>query len=211
MIPSAALLPCSPEHPRPRRIWALVILLLSTAFTCHVVGVPTPSGEQPELQAEEHAVKAALLFNFGRFVTWPDIAFADSRAPFRIGVVEGGPGSQRLIEALRAIAHEKLLTGRSVEISKVSRDSDLADFQIVFFPRRAATSPSKLPVGPTVLTVGEGTDFLADGGMILMTLVEGRVALEIHELRAREAGLRISSSLLDIAQRVISQPKEEAS
>ena len=51
---------------------------------CLVVGLCT---EAPGQRPTEYEVKAAFLYNFARFVTWPDRAFADKESPLVIGVL----------------------------------------------------------------------------------------------------------------------------
>ena len=54
-----------------------------------------------------------------------------------------------------------------------------------------------------VLTVGDDTDFLEQGGIINLRTVDGRVRFEINLAQARHVGLSIDSQLLRLAQRVV--------
>ena len=57
-------------------------------------------------------------------------------------------------------------------------------------------------LGPGVLTVGEGERFLRDGGMIAFVIDNRRVRFDINQSAARNAKLRISSKLLNVARSV---------
>src|SRR5580700_4828168 len=48
----------------------------------------------------KYTVKSAYLFNFARFVDWPDNAFAKSTSPLVIGIVGDDPFGSALTEAV---------------------------------------------------------------------------------------------------------------
>ena len=54
--------------------------------------------------------------------------------------------------------------------------------------------------GP-VLTVGETTQFLRDGGMVRFFVEDNNVRFQINQKNAEAAGLKISSQLLMLAVR----------
>lgn len=76
-----------------------------------------------------------------------------------------------------------------------------ASCQILFAGRN--DPPAPLPaVVPGVLTVGEGEEFLREGGMIAFVLEDRRVRFNVSQKAALKAGLRISSKLLSVARSV---------
>ena len=60
--------------------------------------------------------------------------------------------------------------------------------------------------GSTTLTVSDIPEFARHGGMIGFIRRDRRIRLEINEFNARNAGLRISSKLLEVEVRVYSAP-----
>ena len=66
------------------------------------------------------------------------------------------------------------------------------------------TSVEALPI----LTIGDGENFIRDGGMIQLVKVEGHIRFEINLDAAKSAGLKISSKLLQLAERVHSTERE---
>ena len=56
--------------------------------------------------------------------------------------------------------------------------------------------------GPGILTVGEGEEFLRDGGMIAFVIENRRVRFDINQTAAETARLKISSRLLSVARSV---------
>ena len=53
--------------------------------------------------------------------------------------------------------------------------------------------------GRCVLTVGEGREFAAGGGIVSFVVAKQRVGLTVNLDASRDAGLEISSKLLDVA------------
>jgi hypothetical protein len=58
-----------------------------------------------------------------------------------------------------------------------------------------------------VLTIGESTTFLDEGGLINLRLVDGRVRFDVNVDAANRVGVRFSSQLLRLALSVRGQPR----
>lgn len=65
--------------------------------------------------------------------------------------------------------------------------------------RSFSSSPSALPDGLPVLTVGDLDQFAAKGGMIGLVMQSNRVRFEVNLQSAERAGLKINSKLLSLA------------
>jgi hypothetical protein len=65
--------------------------------------------------------------------------------------------------------------------------------------------------GMPVLTVGETSNFLSDGGMIRFHLDEGRIRFDINLAAAESSHLQISSRLLLLASSVTQSGVSERS
>ena len=63
--------------------------------------------------------------------------------------------------------------------------------------------------GASVLTVGESESFLQAGGVINFARRNQRVRLEVNAAAADQAGLKISSKLLNVADLVIGGAKKQ--
>src|ERR1700730_6271018 len=86
--------------------WILSALMVG-AFVCAIAAAQS---DQPG----EYDVKAAFLFNFTKFVEWPENAFVDSHAPIVIGVIGDDPFGESLVSI---VAGQKA-QGRGIEIVK---------------------------------------------------------------------------------------------
>lgn len=179
-----------------RKMMAAGVLLLAGML----MGA-APANAQESLS--EYQVKAAYLFNFLKFVEWPNDAFADPLAPVVIGVVGDDPFGN----ALTQIILGKTVLERDVIIRKYHAGDDLRNCQILFI---SASEEKKLPRileslrGSSVLTVADMEHFIEAGGMIQFKMENNRVRFAIGLDSAEHARLKVSSKLLAVAESVAS-------
>lgn len=178
--------------PSPKPIlWllGLVVLFLSSALA-------------QSSAAGEYQVKAAFLYNFAKFVEWPSSSFSDANTPLRICVL----GQDPFGEQLRDIANDKIVNGRKLQVNQVA-DLQVARTCHILFIASAEKAQLKLTLeslrGTGALTVGDTEGFVEEGGMINFVLVNDRVRFEVNHKAATEAGLKVSSKLLNLAKSVI--------
>lgn len=145
--------------------------------------------------ALEYKVKAGYLFNFAKFVEWPESSFTNASAPFVVGLVGEDPFGTLLEEALAG----RNVNGRTFVIRQFGPQEDLSHCHILFVSRSEKARLANLLEGlrgRAVLTVGEHDRFGQLGGMINFNLMSGQVKLETNPEAALAAGLKISSKLL---------------
>ena len=171
---------------------ALVVLALGATSAV--------SAQRPSVAAE-YEVKAAYLFNFASFVTWPAPAFASPASPIVIGVVGDSPLEEPLVRMVR----EEKINGRPIVVRRVARTDEMKPCHILFLgtndSRQLARWLTELRDSP-VLTVGEAEDFLNSGGMVRFVLTDNRVVFDVNLDATSRAGLRPSARLLRVARRV---------
>jgi hypothetical protein len=159
------------------------------------------SGFGEESAATEYQVKAVFLFNFAKYVDWPPAAFTNDSAPIIIGVL----GEDRFDDNLQHAVAGKIVNGRAFVIRHIAVDESPDGCHILFISdsekNRLGEILDKIKALP-VLTVGETGQFLESGGVINFVKKEGRIRLEINLDAARQAGLQISSKLLNVADTV---------
>ena len=147
----------------------------------------------------EYEVKAAFLFNFSKFVEWPEKAFAGPGSPIAICVLGENPFGTLLEDAVRG----KQVNGRDLEVRDVT---SAAGCHVVFVgaaeSARDAEVFARLADQP-VLTVSDAETAAARGAIIGLTLEENRVRFEVNLVAARKAGVKLSSQLLKVAVRLI--------
>jgi hypothetical protein len=149
----------------------------------------------------EYTVKAGFLFNFAKYVDWPDSAFDAPDAPFRIGVVGEDPFGTRLETALKG----RTVKDRKFMIERYPTAETLSPCHILFVTRteqpRLGDILERVKDWPT-LTVGEDGSFARSGGMISVLIKEEHPKLEVNAEAAKGARLTIDAKLLRLADLV---------
>jgi uncharacterized protein DUF4154 len=138
----------------------------------------------------EYQVKAAFLYNFLKFVDWPEAA---GDTPLVICVLGRDPFGGLLEDAVRG----KKVNGHDVLVRHAARASDAQSCQILFVPN-GEFRRSGVHTQQGVLMVGESAGFLDAGGVIDFYIDNDRVRFEIRPESARTAGLHISAQLLKL-------------
>ena len=147
----------------------------------------------------EYDVKAAYLFNFGKFVKWP--AANDTHDNFPICVL----GQDHFGQALdKTVAGEKI-NRLPVTVRRVMSADEATGCRVVFVDgseERRLTTVLPILNRAGVLTVSDMAGFVDRGGMIQFQLVDDRVRFEVNLDAAEHAGLSLSSDLLKVATKV---------
>jgi len=146
----------------------------------------------------EYRVKAAFVFNFARFVTWPASRFATPDAPVEICVL-GSPGFGDVLEETVA---GKTAGARSLHVRRVEQSRDLLDCHVAYVMTDTSAQTEHLlsqVTGRGVLTVYEAPSALP-GGIVRFYLEDRRVRFEINAAEAEREHLQVSSKLLAVAK-----------
>lgn len=178
---------CSPA---PGRLQGMKCMLLAALLFC------TPAFSMAEELASEYQVKAAFLYNFSRFTSWPEEA-ATGAAGFHICLA----GSDPFGGALESLTG-KMVRNRPLVIHRAGTATLTEDCQMVFVSNSEAGRIDELLAGlrhKPVLTVSDADDFTRQGGIIQLRLVDRKIRFEINVDAAERAGLNISSKLLSLA------------
>ncbi|MGH9358491.1 MAG: YfiR family protein [Terriglobia bacterium] len=145
----------------------------------------------------EYAVKAAFVYDFAKFVTWPPGVFKSAASPVRICVLGDNPFG----DALAQITSGKTFNGRAFAVAYLKDVQAARDCQIVFISRSERRRlPAILSNVGKSLTVGDTDDFARQGVMINLFLEADKVRFAINPAAAARAGISISSQLLSLAK-----------
>lgn len=159
-----------------------------------------PSRTGPRESAQRiRAEGGAFLFNFAKFIEWPQNAFVSPQSPFAICVFGKDPFGSFLDEVLA----NKTIGDRPISIHRPKDKMELRYCQIVFVSSSEAGRVADIAEnlqGTHVLLVGESDGFAESGGMIEFTLEQGRVRFSINRDAAEHANLHFSSKLLALAK-----------
>jgi hypothetical protein len=146
--------------------------------------------------APDVAVKAALIYNFAKFVEWPGLP-AD--APILVCLVGDDGIARALVETVRG----QNIGGHGLDVLVLQDSAKWRDCQVLFIAdtetRRVAGGLDSIKTVP-VLTVSDGKGFSLTGGMIELYVEGGRMRFAINLDAADRSGLHLSSRLLGLAK-----------
>lgn len=158
------------------------------------------SGSAQDAQPSEYQLKAVYLFNFAKFVEWPDTAFSAPAAPLVIGVIGKNPFGDYLENTVRG----KALNGHPLAVREIRAANEITNCHILFIStseqKRVPEILKNLQNAP-VLTVSEMDRFTESGGMINFVWVEKTIHFQINDAIAKNVGLKIGSKLLGLARK----------
>jgi hypothetical protein len=173
--------------------------VLSLSLLLLAVGPAFTQDSQPA-QPSEYQLKAAFLYNFAKFVEWPPRAFAEDSSPVVIGIIGDNPFGENLERTVR----NKFIGGHPLLVKTSVPPEEWKRCHILFVSnsenRRLREILESLH-GSAVLTVGETSRFIDNGGVINFVIEGQKIRFEINRNAASEAGLKISSKLLSLAAR----------
>jgi hypothetical protein len=176
---------------------------LSLAFVAAALAVfEAPAFAQATL---ENDVKATFLYNFTKFIEWPPSPGSEG-TPFRLCVL-ADPEFTRAVD--RTIAGESV-GGRRLERIEPASVDDVRRCAILYVGPTQLTRASRFLMAARqlpVLTVGEGSQFLDQGGAIGFVLENNRVRFDISNTAVQRSGLKASSKLLRVARSVEGAPR----
>jgi hypothetical protein len=154
----------------------------------------------------DYQVKAAFLINFPKYVEWPAGVFPQTNSPITVGIM----GDENVAnEFATMIKGGKMIAGRPVVLKRIENEDNIgADCHVLFISaslrQRIPAIVEKVKRLP-VLTVGE-EGFLEHGGSISLMRRDRKIRFQLDLNAAREAGLKISSRLMDVADSVHGKP-----
>lgn len=191
---------------RPVSRWSARIAFVSLSFAVSTILVVAARAETQQGDATEYQVKAAYLYNFGKFVEWPSSATGRADRPFAICVLGDDPFGNALDSAVAGAT----IRGNNVVAKRISNADQIDGCRIVFISTSEIDRLPEVLAGldkSSVLTVSDIPQFSQRGGMIQFVFDRNRVRFEINVTNAEDAGLSLSSELLKVAMRVMRTPR----
>lgn len=178
-------------------------ILFAALFSC------AAASSRAEEISKEYQVKAAFLFNFTHFVTWPTNSFSDTNSPLIIGILGNDPFGN----FLTATVHGENVNGHPLEVRRFRDLAEVNDCQLLFISRSEGkdieTILSNLK-NRDILTVSDMENFSRRGGDIeFVTTAQNKVHFHINVNAAKNAGMTISSKLLRLADIVETEKKSK--
>ena len=199
------------------RSLAVVLVLFGCLFASEV----HPSSQAG--QYKEYEVKAAFIYNFLKFVDWPEEKTKNNKQII-VGIIGENPfGSAtdvfkgkkvedrdvilKCFEGLEAIK-------KMSETDRAANEESLKACHLLFICRSEQKQLSDIMdiVGKNgVLTVGDTDGFTESGVAINFLIVNNKIRFNINLTAAENNGLKIRSQLLRLAKKVYRDESKESS
>jgi hypothetical protein len=148
----------------------------------------------------ERRVKAAFLYKFLGYTDFPASAFPDAAAPLTIGVI----GADDLAVELARVAAGRTVNNRPIEVRELRESDAGARVHLLFVggsdPQRVARIVHQAT--GAMLVVTECENGLQVGSVINFRIVDERVRFDVALDAAERNGIKLSSRLLTVANRV---------
>jgi hypothetical protein len=183
------------------------ILARSSLIGSLVAGVPLESpdpgparavqaGGTAQRTTDAAAVKAAFLYNFVRFTTWP--ALADG-APIVACII----GDGAIAAAFTEIGRVHTVEGHRLVVGQPQDSTTWPTCHLLFITDAQIRRSADALVGITtlpILTVSDAKAFSKTSGIIELYTNAGQLRFLINVDAAGRSGLRLSSKLLNLAK-----------
>ncbi|MDD5460275.1 MAG: YfiR family protein [Methylococcales bacterium] len=153
----------------------------------------------------EYKIKAGYLYNFTKFVTWPEI----NSETFNLCILGEDPFGE-LIDPIE----KRTAFGRSIKLLRfdsldaLKRTNNKPHCHIIFLSASMGSVTKEITGKNTLiirdidktLTVGEGDNFAMQGGMIGFINKEGKIKLQINLKKIKQSELKVSAKLLEVSE-----------
>ncbi|MFT5181673.1 MAG: hypothetical protein ACI8S3_001558 [Alphaproteobacteria bacterium] len=178
------------------------MIALAAAPAAHAQSVEKTSVDTAQPTADisrEYLIKAAILFNFAKVAAWPEAAFSNPGAPLRICVLGDDPFGTAL-DTLNG----KQVRDRPLATKRIADVQDATPCHILFVSASEKARLSKIldhVAQLPILTVADINRFASAGGIIALKAVHHRSRIEVNMGAADQAGVKLSSKLLRLADK----------
>jgi hypothetical protein len=176
------------------------------------------SAETSSAKYKEYEVKAAFIFNFLKFIDWPQGKTAEN-GPIVIGIIgedHFGPATDVFKD--KSLEEHKLVVKRFEGIEQIKKMPDkdknerldaIKNCHVLFISQseqKQIRDIIEIVNNKGTLTVSDSDDFIESGGIINFFTEDNKIRFDINQSAAEKNGLKIRSQLLRLAKRVITDP-----
>lgn len=142
-----------------------------------------------------HEIHAAMVFNFIKYVQWPD---ENGAGDFVVGVL----GDDKVFETLQKWYDGKPKGNKKYVIKKLNGASESSVCQVVYVGKSRSKDFDTIKEstsGRSVLTVTDGNGLGQKGSCINFKVVDGKLKFELNQGTVASSNLKIASQLTSMA------------
>jgi hypothetical protein len=142
-----------------------------------------------------HEIHAAMLYNFIKYVQWPNEA---EGGEFVVGVM----GEDDVFNTLKTWYDGKPKGTKKYVIKKLSSAAEAATCQVVYLGRGKSKEFENIKnsiTGKSVLTITDGNGLGQKGSCINFKVIDGKLKFELNQATVGSSNLKVSGQLSSMA------------
>lgn len=158
---------------------------VSSILFALILGIGAFAQERPT-----HEIHAAMLFNFIKYVQWPE----DAGGEFVVGVI----GEDDVFNTLKTWYDGKPKGNKKYVIKKLSSGTDAASCHVVYVGKSKSKEFENVKntiTGKPVLTVTDGNGLGQKGSCINFKVIDGKLKWELNQTTFSNSNLKVSNQL----------------
>ena len=179
--------------------FASIILVLSVGF--FPLAISSPSwGFKKNYDSREYKIKAAFIYNFTKFIDWPQGIFLNGNAPLNLCLL----GDNSFRPVLEKIVKGKISQSRQFSIQLKNKTDNFLACHLLYIYSLSDESTFKVLdtlLRQPVVTVFETASSNKQLGIIRLIKKKNKIQFEINRAAAENSGLTISSHLLKLGKK----------
>jgi hypothetical protein len=194
------------------KVYILLLILILSGMTA------VPCAHAAE--SKEYQVKAAFVYNFIKFVTWPEETDKKTESDkqvetVKIAIIGKDPFGDKFKPIVKkTVKNKKIELVKHPDFNKIADSNSLDGCQVIFISKSETKNVRKIiksVESKPILVISEITKFADLNGMIGFVKKDNKIRFEINLDAAKLANLKISSQLLKLALRVIEEKQKPIS
>jgi hypothetical protein len=142
-----------------------------------------------------HEIHAAMVYNFIKYVQWPDEAEAGE---FVLGVI----GDDNVFNTLKAWYDGKPKGSKKYVVKKLASAEEANSCHVVYLGKSKSREFENIKAsttGKSILTVTDGNGLGQKGSCINFKVIDGKLKFELNQATVSGSNLKISSQLSSMA------------
>ncbi len=142
-----------------------------------------------------HEIHAAMLYNFIKYVQWPN---ETEPGEFVVGVI----GEEKVFNTLKSWYDGKPKGTKKYVIKQLASAAEAGDCQVVYVGKSKSREFENIKTsvaGKSVLTITDGNGLGQKGSCINFKVIDGKLKFELNQAVVTSANLKVSGQLTSMA------------
>ena len=155
-----------------------------------VVAINVTAQERPT-----HEIHAAMLFNFIKYIQWPN---EGEGGEFVVGVI----GDDNVFNTLNQWYNGKPKGSKKYVIKKLSSADESSSCQVVYVGKSKSKDFDNIKSsieGKSILTITDGNGLGQKGSCINFKVIDGKLKFELNQTTVTSSNLKVSTQLSSMA------------